>query len=126
MRKLIMVAEAYVGLIQHDLYMRHRDFAALHATIKAFPTSTRQAVRGTQTATSRALDIACALYPKQALCLQRSAVLIKLLRRRGIPAQMVFGAQKLPFRAHAWVEVHGEVVNDRLASREQFQVLEVC
>jgi hypothetical protein len=39
---------------------------------------------------------------------------------------MIIGAQKLPFKAHAWVEVDGEIINDRLASREKFLILEVC
>jgi hypothetical protein len=39
---------------------------------------------------------------------------------------MIIGAQKLPFRAHAWVEVDGHILNDRLASREKFLVMEVC
>jgi len=125
-RMLILIAEAYLGLILHDIYMRQRDLASLHAAIKAFPIKQCSPRENARTSTAHALDIACALYPKQALCLQRSAVLIRLMRRRGICARLVIGAQKLPFRAHAWVEVNGEIINDRLASRERFLVLEVC
>jgi hypothetical protein len=39
---------------------------------------------------------------------------------------MVIGVQTMPFKAHAWVEVGGQIVNDRLASREKYLVLEVC
>jgi hypothetical protein len=60
-----------------------------------------------------ALNNACVWYPRRAECLQRSAVLTCLLRRYGLPAQMVIGTQKLPFRAHAWVELNGRVVNDK-------------
>lgn len=54
-------------------------------------------------------------------CLGRSLVLWFLLRRRGIDAALVIGAGKpvggeLP--AHAWVEVAGEPVNDRVDVRE--------
>jgi hypothetical protein len=49
-----------------------------------------------------------------------------MLRENGVAAQMVIGAQKLPFKAHAWVEVDGVIVNDRLASTENFLVLERC
>ena len=73
-----------------------------------------------------ALNVACCFYPKRALCLQRSAVLVRLLRSNGVPAQVIIGAQKLPFKAHAWVEIDGQIINDRLASRESFLVLEVC
>jgi hypothetical protein len=56
-------------------------------------------------------------------CLGRSLVLWFLLRRRGIDAELVIGADAprggtLP--AHAWVEVEGEAVNDVSTVREQF------
>jgi hypothetical protein len=114
MRKLLIVFESYIRLIAHDVFMRKHDLAALHQQIKTFP---RRATRQNNSATepaSRALDIACAFYPKRALCLQRSAVLVKILRKRGVPGRMIIGAQKLPFKAHAWVEVDGEIVNDRM------------
>lgn len=58
-----------------------------------------------------------------ARCLGRSLVLWFLLRRRGVDAELVIGAEaprggKLP--AHAWVEVNGEPVNDALDVRERF------
>ncbi len=39
---------------------------------------------------------------------------------------MVIGAQLLPFHSHAWVEVDGQVVNDKPYIAEIFQVLERC
>jgi hypothetical protein len=126
MNRLLVVIEAYLRLIAHDVFMARRDLTALHRQIKSFPVRTMEPHAGAIELVSRALDVACAFYPKQALCLQRSAVLVKILRRRGVPAHMVIGAQKLPFKAHAWVEVSGTIVNDRLASREKFHVLEVC
>jgi hypothetical protein len=65
-------------------------------------------------------------YPKQAMCLQRSAVLACLLRANGIYAQMVIGCQKLPFLAHAWVEVDDQVVNDAKSVQETHKVLDRC
>jgi len=58
-----------------------------------------------------------------ARCLGRSLVLWFLLRRRGVDAELVIGAEaprggELP--AHAWVEVAGEPVNDELDVRERF------
>ncbi len=52
-------------------------------------------------------------YPKRVRCLQRSAVLACMLRSCGIPAQMVLGSQKIPFKGHAWVEVDGKAINER-------------
>jgi hypothetical protein len=51
--------------------------------------------------------------PGDTRCLVRSLVLIRLLARRGIPAQLVIGARTAPdFLAHAWVEHAGEPVLD--------------
>lgn len=71
-----------------------------------------------------AINLACAFYFKEVQCLQRSAALVCLLRDLGIPAQLVIGAQQLPFRAHAWVEVNGEVINDSPSSVELYGVLD--
>ncbi len=65
-------------------------------------------------------------YWKQALCLQRSAATACLLKRYGVPAQMVIGARQIPFKAHAWVEVDGRVVNDKLYMPEIYAVLDRC
>src|SRR5580704_7845541 len=72
-----------------------------------------------------AVNYACVWYPKQALCLQRSFVTTYLLRKHGVAAQMVVGAQKLPFKAHAWVEVGGRAVNER-SDVQAYGVWERC
>lgn len=126
MRELLLIVEAYLRLIAHDAFMARRDFAALHRQVKGVPRRATEPPAGATERANHALDVACAFYPKQVLCLERSAVLVKMLRSRGVAAHMVIGAQKLPFKAHAWVEVDGAIVNDRLASREKFHVLEVC
>jgi hypothetical protein len=126
MTRIVFILRAYIGLISHDIFMSRHGFASLHNRVKGFPQRRAGAdAKGTEVL-SFALDVACCFYPKQALCLQRSAVLVRMLRANGIPAHMVIGAQKLPFKAHAWVEVDGHIINDRLASREKFLVLEVC
>jgi hypothetical protein len=71
------------------------------------------------------MDIACALYPKRVLCLQRSAATLFLLRRHGWDATLVIGAQTVPFKSHAWVELNGAVVSDKPYMREMYQVLEL-
>jgi Transglutaminase-like superfamily len=126
MTRIILVLQAFRELIAHDLFMSRHDFASLHRHVRVFPVRRVVADPSQTEAVASALDIACCFYPKQALCLQRSAVLVKMLRRHGIPANMIIGAQKLPFKAHAWVEVEGQVIHDRLATREKFLRLEVC
>jgi hypothetical protein len=126
MRNLPVIAEAYVQLLMHDLFMWRRDLAALHHHIRTFATREIAAIPMSTAVVTESFNIACAFYPKQALCLQRSAVLVKMLRRRGLPARLMIGAQKLPFKAHAWVQVYDVIIDDRLASSETFMVLEVC
>ena len=63
-------------------------------------------------ATNDAINRAAVWYPRPMQCLPRSAAATWLLRRRGVPAVMVIGVRKMPFYAHAWVEVGGRVVND--------------
>jgi len=60
------------------------------------------------------------------LCLQRSAATTMLLRRHGAAAEMVIGAQVLPFKSHAWVEVDRVIVNDKPYIKEIYQELERC
>lgn len=126
MTSMTHTVRAYVELIAHDLFMARHDFASLALRVKDFPLQSNVDQAAATEHITFALDVACCCYPKRALCLQRSAVLVKMLRHNGIPAHMVIGAQKLPFKAHAWVEVDGQIINDRLASRERFLVLEVC
>jgi hypothetical protein len=74
----------------------------------------------------RAVNVASALYFKEVQCLQRSATLVCLLRDCGMPASLVLGAQRLPFRGHAWVELGGEVVNDNRSALEKYDILDRC
>jgi hypothetical protein len=69
------------------------------------------------------VDRAQMYYPKKAMCLQHSAVVTCLLRRRGVPAVMILAAQPFPPKAHASVEVDGQVVNDFTAVQNTYQVM---
>ena len=126
MARLTLMLQACFALIAHDVFMSRHDFASLHRRVRQCPLrlAPRNAIAPEEL--SLALDVACCFYPRRVLCLQRSAVLVRMLRANGIPAQMVIGVQTMPFKAHAWVEVGGQIVNDRLASREKYLVLEVC
>lgn len=123
---LFLGLHAYLKLIQFDLYLARGDFAALYAKVRNYPLGKMVLTRdGVQHACS-AVDMACIWYWKEALCLQRSAATACLLRSLGVPAELVIGAQQMPFRAHAWVEVDGLVVNDKPYMREMYAVLDRC
>ena len=123
---LVAVA-AYLKLVEFDVYLSRRSFSALYGRVRKYPLDTERIPGpGSADQICEAVDLACIWYWKHVLCLQRSAATTCLLRGYGIPAQMVIGAQHLPFRAHAWVEVNGLVVNDKPYTREMYSVLDQC
>jgi len=66
----------------------------------------------------------CVLYFKESYCLQRAFVATRLLRRRGIAASLVVGSQPAPIRSHAWVEVEGVPVINRISHLAFYQVID--
>jgi hypothetical protein len=50
-------------------------------------------------------------------CLIRSLALFRLLRASGFQVEHVIGVQRVPFEAHAWVELGGEPLLDDQATR---------
>lgn len=124
---LILVVKAYFQLVRFEVLLQFADFETLHRRIRNYPTvfspanSVEEAIR-----ICSAMDMACVFYWKHVLCLQKSAATVCLLRRCGIPAQMVIGAQKLPFKAHAWVEIDGQVINDKPYLPKLYGILDRC
>jgi len=121
----LLVLEAYAKLIQFDLYLARRNFQALYQKVRQYPVGKAPAPAEVATLCA-AMDLACIWYWKEALCLQRSAATTCLLKHHGVPAQLVIGAQQMPFKAHAWVELEGRVVNDKPYMREMYAVLDLC
>jgi hypothetical protein len=120
---LVLVAEALGWLMLFDLLSK-TGFSRVHAF-----TRRRQVARHAPGAdvTARvcwAVEEACVWYVKRAYCLQRSSVATWMLRRRGVPAQLVIGYRPVPVDSHAWVEVDGKVVNDRPQYQKFFRVLD--
>jgi len=121
-----LVLKAYLKLIYFDLYLARGNFAALYDKVRNYPVRVRPPEPDAIERINSAIDMACIWYWKEALCLQRSAATACLLKRYGVPAQMVIGAQQIPFKAHAWVEVGGQVVNDKKYTPEIYAVLDRC
>ena len=105
---------AFLGLLAFDLLVRLGGFGALIERVHRWPIAEPRAWDFEICRRVRAMvDRAQVYYPKKAVCLQHSAVVTCLLRRRGVPAEMVLAAQEFPIRVHAWCEVDGHVVNDK-------------
>ena len=121
-----LVLRAYLRLIQFDFYLARNNFQALYEKVRLYRV---HAVHTSPDAVERAcsaVDMACIWYWKEALCLQRSAAAVCLLRSQGVEAQLVIGIQQIPFKAHAWVEVDGLVVNDKPYTPEMYAILDRC
>jgi hypothetical protein len=121
-----LVFEGYLKLIQFDLYLGRGNFAAVYGKVRHYPVRNLPRVVNPVERVCSAIDLACIWYWKEVLCLQRSAATACLLKKCGIPAQMIIGAQQIPFKAHAWVEVDGQVVNDKHYVSEIYAVLDRC
>ena len=121
-----LTLKAYFMLLYFDFYLLRGNFAALYQRVRSYSLHSNKPPANSILQICSAVDMACIWYWREALCLQRSAATACLLRRQGIYAQMVIGAQQLPFRAHAWVEVDGRVVNDKPYICEMYAVLDRC
>jgi len=121
-----LVVKAYLKLIHFDLYLARGNFAALYEKVGRYPVGKQSLSADAVERICSAVDMACIWYWKEALCLQRSAATACLLKRYGASAQLVIGAQQMPFKAHAWVEVDGRVVNDKPYTPEMYAVLDRC
>ena len=122
----LLVFKAYGKLIYLDLYLARGNFSALYEKVRNYPVRKKFPSSRSIEEICAAVDMACIWYWKEALCLQRSAATACLLRQYGVAAKLVIGAQQMPFKAHAWVEVEGRVVNDKPYMHEMYAVLDRC
>ncbi|MGH9204874.1 MAG: lasso peptide biosynthesis B2 protein, partial [Vicinamibacterales bacterium] len=98
-----------------DLTIASGGFPRIHRLVRRIIVQRRRAIADETRlveAVNDAVNRAAVWYPRVQLCVPRSVVATWLLRRRGLPAVFVIGIRKIPFYAHAWVEVDGRVVND--------------
>jgi len=121
-----LVLQAYLKLIYFNFYFSRGNFPALYHRVRAYPIGKGTSAPETADEICSAMDLACVWCWKEARCLQRSAATACLLKQYGIPAQLVIGATRMPFKAHAWVEVNGRVVNDKPYVKEIYAVLDRC
>lgn len=109
----LMTMKFMFGLALYDLLQFGNSLARLQRFLLRWKTSARVPQPEAVQQACMALRYARVWYPKRVRCLQRSAVLACILRSYGVPAQMVLGSQKMPFKGHAWVEIEGKAINER-------------
>ena len=121
-----LVIEALVLLIRTEWLLQHSRDRALQDVLIPARSPDASVSPHSRERICDAVNIACTLWIKAVLCLQRSVTLVILLRRNSYPAELVIGAQTLPFRSHAWVELNGQVMNDRAYVGDLYHELERC
>jgi hypothetical protein len=122
----MLFIRALLTLFAYDVLTTFCRFRTVYSMVKSWPVAKASSGQDTINRVCVAVNYACIWHPKQALCLQRSFVTTYLLRKHGIAAHMILGAQKLPFKAHAWVEVDGQAVNERSNVQATYAVWDRC
>ena len=123
----MLFLQAVFMLVAYDVLTAACSFHVLYSTVKSWKVASGGPVgQNTINNVCVAVNYACVWYPKRALCLQRSFTTAYLLRKYGVDAHMVLGARKLPFRAHAWVEVGGQPINERANVETAYAVWDRC
>ncbi len=72
------------------------------------------------------VHLAARIPPVDVVCLPRALTLWSLLRRRGVPAELVIGVEdpSSAFAAHAWVRVQGVDIGEDPAQLARFHPME--
>ncbi len=123
---MILFFQALFMLLAYDILSALCSFQTIYSMVRGWKVNGKADGSDIVDRVCMAVNYACVWYPKQALCLQRSFVTTYLLRKYGLSAHMVLGAQKLPFKAHAWVEVEGRAVNERSNVQATYAVWDRC
>jgi hypothetical protein len=125
--KFLLFAQSYLLLVRIDLMMRRQCLQSIHSLVRNQPVNSTDAPKRQEVkAICSAVSLASAFYIKPVLCLQNSTATAVLLRRHGWRAELVIGAQMLPFRTHAWCEIDQVVVNDKPYMHDIYRELERC
>jgi hypothetical protein len=123
---VILFFRALFTLFAYDALSAVCRFETIYSIVRGWTVAATPSGQDPINRVCSAVNYACIWYPKQALCLQRSFVTTRMLRKQGIAAHMVLGAQKLPFKAHAWVEVNGQAINERSNVQATYAVWDRC
>lgn len=113
-------------LVVYDVELRVGKLPAIHRRVREVPVASRLTSIDAEARAARAIATVCMWYPRHIKCLQRAAAMTELMRRCGVPAQLVIGAVKQPLGFHAWVEVGGRSIDEKRDTQLTYAVLERC
>jgi hypothetical protein len=121
-----LALRAYLELLLVDIRLARGGFPLVYDKVRTSPVRCNRHRARLAEDICHAVDLACVFYFKDVRCLQRSAAATTLLRDSSFPAEMVIGVEPCPFRAHAWVELAGHIVNDKPYTSEKYTVMDRC
>lgn len=119
----MLTAQAWMELLFVDM-TGLRGFCALKRLVTRKTLIARRADAAVVAEVIGAVNCACAWYFRAPKCLQRSAAVTRMLRSRGVPAEMLVGYIMPPLKAHAWVEVSGRIVAEDVQDLQHYHVLD--
>jgi Transglutaminase-like superfamily len=119
----VLVTRALAELVMYDLIDSVLGFRRVYRHVERLRVASKAFLPADEALVCEAVSVAACFYWKRVLCLQRSAVTVRLLRKSGIAGRLVIGYRPSPFFSHAWVEVDGRVVNDSSGYKERMHVL---
>ncbi len=119
----LLIVWAWLELLRHDVTMRTRGFARAWSRLNATRVRAGRGWRDEDRLALEAIDWAATFYPKRVMCLQRSVVTARILRKCGFPANVAIGYRSAPFFSHAWVEIGDRVINDEPGYRQRLNIL---
>lgn len=103
---------SYLLIFLCSLLLRVGGLGLVLRVSRSWPLSPRRQSSTLATPVVELVDASARWFPRRADCVQRSVVAFWVLRWYGIPAALVVGIRRVPFAAHAWVEMAGQVLND--------------
>jgi hypothetical protein len=125
MRHSLRTVHAFAELCRYDLLNAIAGFRANYRSLRRLGVAGKECCREvSENEIDRAIHSAVRMYWKPVRCLQRSVVAARLLRRCGLPAEVVIGCRPVPFMSHAWVEIQGRAQRTLPAFQKRLLVLE--
>ena len=126
-----LLVRAFLRVGAVDLALRRRGFRQVVAQAQPAPTAVERPVIVTPDDLRRArryarwIDSVSRHHVVRARCLHRSLALHLWLRGEGLPSELRIGVRKEAdeLRAHAWVQLAGQVINDWPAAVAPFRPL---
>jgi hypothetical protein len=122
--RILVATQVFWELLRYDLLAGISGFRGVHSKSSRRVTGRRRSGMDLESIIPRVVAAASSFYWKPILCLQRSVVTMRVLRKHGINAEVVIGCRPAPFVGHAWVEVDGRAASDSRGYQQKLAILE--